>query len=113
MLVLIVLILGFGAFIVLVLIPNFANETQFLFSKLPDYIKFLRQLATKLHSRWNFLPDISTGLDQLRNYLLGILISVPLLFSQTFGRITEVIGTIILSLYMAYDPNSVIKASYG
>ena len=38
-----------------------------------------------------------------------MLTSFPLVLSNTFGGAIEVIGTVVLALYMAYDPNSVIR----
>ncbi|MBV8884432.1 MAG: AI-2E family transporter [Chroococcidiopsidaceae cyanobacterium CP_BM_RX_35] len=109
-LVLILLIIGFGAFIALVLIPGFISETQTLIAKLPDYANSLQNLAARLHNRWSFIPSISSiNLNRLRGYLEGILTSVPLLARNSFSGAIETIGTIILALYMAYDPNSVIR----
>lgn len=109
-LVLILLIIGFGAFIALVLIPSFISETQLLIAKLPDYANSLENLAARLHNQWSFIPSISSvNLNRLRGYITGILTSVPLLAKNSFGGVIETIGTVILALYMAYDPNSVVR----
>jgi len=108
-LILIGLILGFGALIALVVIPSFITETQILISRLPTYLNRLRNLAASVRSRWSFVPDISQGLVQLRSFLVGLIDLFPLLLRNTFGGTIEAIGTVILSLYMAYDPNSVIR----
>ena len=103
------LILGFVAFVGLVLLPNFIVETQILLQQLPDYVDSFRNFAASLHSRWRFIPDVTLGLEQLRGYLGRMLTSFPLVLSNTFGGAIEVIGTVVLALYMAYDPNSVIR----
>ncbi len=108
-LILIGLIVGFGAFVVLFVIPNFITETQILISQLPEYLNRLRSFASNLRSKWTFVPDISQGLVQLRSFLVGLLDLFPQLLRNTFGGTIEAIGTLILSLYMAYDPNSVIR----
>jgi predicted PurR-regulated permease PerM len=99
----------FGALIALVVIPSFITETQILISRLPTYLNRLRNLAASVRSRWSFVPDISQGLVQLRSFLVGLIDLFPLLLRNTFGGTIEAIGTVILSLYMAYDPNSVIR----
>jgi len=108
-LILIGLIVGFGAFVVLVVVPSFITETQILIQQLPTYLNRLRNLAASLRSRWSFVPDISQGLVQLRSFLRGLIDLFPQLLRNTFGGTIEAIGTVILALYMAYDPNSVIR----
>ncbi len=108
-LILIGLIVGFVAFVVLFVIPNFVTETQILISQLPDYLNRLRSFATSLHAKYAFVPDISQALVQLRGFLVRIFDIFPLLLSNTFGGTVELVGTVILALYMAYDPNSVIR----
>lgn len=108
-LILIGLIVGFGAFVVLVVVPSFITETQILIQQLPTYLNRLRNLAASLRSRWSFVPDISQGLVQLRSFLGGLIDLFPQLLRNTFGGTIEAIGTVILALYMAYDPNSVIR----
>jgi predicted PurR-regulated permease PerM len=108
-LILIGLVVGFGAFVVLFVLPNFITETQILISQLPHYLNSLRNFASSLRSKWSFVPDISQALVQLRSFLVGLLDLFPLLLRNTFGGTIEAIGTLILALYMAYDPNSVIR----
>ncbi len=103
------LVLGFGSFVVLFVVPNFITETQILISQLPEYLNHLRNFATSLRTRFTFIPDISLALVQLRSFLLRILDIFPELLKNAFGGTIELIGTIILALYMAYDPNSVIR----
>ncbi len=108
-LILIGLILGFGAFVVLFVIPNFITETQILISQLPEYLNRIKSFTASLRTKFTFIPDISQALVQLRSFLLKLLDIFPLLLRETFGGTIETIGTLILALYMAYDPNSVIR----
>jgi len=108
-LILIGLIVGFVAFVVLFVIPNFITETQILIAQLPDYLNSLKGFATSLHARYAFVPDVSQALVQLRGFLVGLFDSFPLLLKNTFGGTVELVGTVILALYMAYDPTSVIR----
>ncbi|MBV8883439.1 MAG: AI-2E family transporter [Chroococcidiopsidaceae cyanobacterium CP_BM_RX_35] len=108
-LILIGLVVGFGAFIVLFVIPNFVTETQLLASQLPNYVNRLRNFDSSLRSKYSFVPDVSQALVQLKSFLVSIFDIFPLLLRNTFGGTIETIGTLILALYMAYDPNSVIR----
>jgi S1-C subfamily serine protease/predicted PurR-regulated permease PerM len=106
---LLALIVGFGAFIGLVLIPNFIVETQILLTQLPNYVSSFKDFASSIHNQWNFIPDFSEAVAQLKNYLGQALVSFPLVLTNTFGETIQAIGTIILAIYMAHNPNSVIR----
>jgi predicted PurR-regulated permease PerM len=103
------LILGFAAFLAVVVVPSLLEETQKLLVSLPDYLNRLIALSQRLHQSMSFIPDLSQGLTQLRNIADQILVTFPLLLSQTFGTVIEVGATLILALYMAYDPNTLIN----
>jgi predicted PurR-regulated permease PerM len=107
--ILIGLVVGLGAFIGLDLIPNIIVETQVLLRQLPNYVNFLRNFVTSIHNRWSFFPDVTLGLDQLRNNLAQVLASFPLVLTNTFNQTVQAIGTVILSIYMATNPNSVFE----
>ncbi|WP_208345898.1 AI-2E family transporter [Aetokthonos hydrillicola] len=103
------LVVGFGAFIGLVLIPNFIVETQVLLQQLPNYVDYLRNFVASLHNKWSFVSNFTLGLDQLRNYLGRIITSFPLVLSNTFNQTVQAIGTVILAIYMATNPSSVLE----
>lgn len=103
------LVLGFGSFVLLFVVPNFITETQLLISQLPEYLNRLQNFASSLRTRFTFIPDLSVALEQLRSFLLQILGIFPELLKNAFGGTIELVGTIILALYMTYDPNSVIR----
>ncbi|HEY9642878.1 MAG TPA: AI-2E family transporter, partial [Coleofasciculaceae cyanobacterium] len=102
------LIGGFGVFLVAVILPSLFDETQQLVVALPDYLNSLIELSVRLHNSFSFVPDLSQGLAQFRNFTDQLLGVFPLLLRQTFGATIELFATLILALYMAYDPSTLI-----
>lgn len=102
------LIIGFVVFLAAVVFPSLVDETQKLLMALPSYLNALITLSQRLHQSLGFVPDLSQGLTRLRNFADQILNSFPLLLSQTVGIAIELGATLILALYMAYDPKSLI-----
>jgi predicted PurR-regulated permease PerM len=100
---------GFGAFLGLVVVPNLLHEAEILLSTLPRYLNTLIELSHRVHRNFAFVPDLSQGLQQLRGLVDQILNLLPLLLKNTLDVSLEAIATLILSLYMAYDPQSVIN----
>ncbi|GEM_PF-4712035 len=78
------LLVGFGTFIGLVLLPNFITETWILLVQLPNYLNSLRNFVASIHNQWSFLPDFSLALDQLRSYIGRLLTSFPMFISSTY-----------------------------
>jgi predicted PurR-regulated permease PerM len=107
--ILIGLLVGFGTFVGLVLLPNFITETRILLVQLPNYLNSLRNFVASIHNQWNFLPDFSLALDQLRSYIGRLLASFPTFLSSTLGQTTQVIGTLILAIYMTLNSRSTIE----
>ncbi|MGA7932022.1 MAG: AI-2E family transporter [Kovacikia sp.] len=103
------LITGFGVFLAAFVLPSIVDETQQLLVTLPSYLNSLIGLSVKLHRNIGFIPDLSKGLTQFRNFTDQILGSFPLLLGQTFGTTIELIAVLILAFYMAYDPKSLIS----
>ncbi|SRR5579883_750733 len=108
-LILVSLIVGFGVFLVAVIFPSLLDETQQLLVAIPSYLNALTALSLRLHNSFSFLPDLSQGLTQFRNFANQLLGSFPLLLRQTFGATIELVATLILALYMAYDPSTLIE----
>lgn len=106
------LIGGFCIFLVAVVLPSLLEETQQLLVALPAYLNSLINLSIKLHNSFGFVPDLSQGLAQFRNLADRFLLSFPLLISQTFGATIELVATLILALYMAYDPSTLIAGIF-
>ncbi|MBE9009929.1 AI-2E family transporter [Pseudanabaenaceae cyanobacterium LEGE 13415] len=105
------LIVGFSIFLVAVILPNLLNETQQLLATLPTYLNALINLSIELHRDYRFIPDLSQGLSQFRSTAYQILLSFPLLITQAFASAIEIVAMLILALYMAYDPNTLIAGS--
>ena len=102
-------ILGsFVLFLATFVLPNLVQETQQLLTAFPTYLNALIGLSMRLHERFKFVPDLSQGLAQFRNFADQILAMFPLLLKQTLGATVESFATIILALYMAYDPSTLI-----
>lgn len=107
-LLLVSLIIGFAIFLSTVVLPDLLSETQQLILLLPNYLNSLIELSVQLHQRMGFIPDLSQGLAQFRDFTNQLVNLFPLLLSQAFGITIELIATFILALYMAYDPRSLI-----
>ncbi|MBP5973016.1 AI-2E family transporter [Brasilonema sp. CT11] len=102
-------VIAFGVFIALVVVPSLFEEAQTLSDALPNYVNSLKPLSARLHTQFSFIPDLSGGLDQLKGVLNQVLSFFPLLLRNTVEVSIETLATIILALYMAYNPNSLIQ----
>ncbi len=103
------LIGGFVLFIGLVVIPSFVQEAQHLSLALPKYLNSLIHLSRLLHNSLSYVPDLSQGLEQLKGIVGRIVSYFPLLLRSTFDLSLQVIATLILALYMAYDPDALLR----
>ena len=102
------LIGGFVLFFGLVMIPSFVGEAQNLSSALPKYLNSLINLSRQLHNSASFVPDLSQGLEQLTDILRRLVNSLPSFLRSTFNLSLQAIATLILALYMAYDPDALV-----
>ena len=102
------IVAGFVAFIGLVLLPNLFQESEILLQEMPKYLNSLKELSRQLHDRASFVPDFSQGVQQLKGILDQILRTFPLLIRSTFELSLESIATLILAIYMAIKPESLI-----
>ncbi|MBD2496282.1 AI-2E family transporter [Nostoc sp. FACHB-280] len=107
--VLIGLIIGFGVLLTTVVIPNAISEVQNLLTTLPAYLNTLTGDVEQLRHKFPFIPDISQSLIQLRNFINQLLGGVPIFLGQAFNFTLELVATVILALYMAYDPKSLVN----
>jgi len=102
-------LIGFGIFIAFVVFPDLFDEAQTLSLALPGYLTRLINLSRRLHAQASFVPDLSQGLEQLRGLLDRAFSFVPLLLRNTVDATIETVATIILALYMAYNPDALIQ----
>ena len=103
------LLTGFGIFLTAVVIPNIVAEVQLLVLELPDYLNKLSDRVDRLHEDFGFIPRLSQGVTQLRNLTNQLLQSVPLWLNQIFDLTIQTFATLILALYIAYDPETIIR----
>ncbi|SRR5579883_270979 len=107
--ILIGLITGFGILLVSVVIPSVIAETQDLLTTLPHYLNTLSTRIEQLHSQNSLIPDLTQEVTQLKNTAHQVLSQVPLVLREALSIPLEFVATLILSLYMAYDPNALIN----
>jgi predicted PurR-regulated permease PerM len=114
-LILIGLLVGFTILLTTVIFPSIIVESQKLLIALPDYLNSLILLSGRMHQNVGFIPDLSQGLTQLRNFadqLLSQILSLfPRFLSQAFGTTLEIVATLILALYMSYDPHTLVNGT--
>ena len=84
---------------------NLLQEAQALLSALPGYINSLIELSKEIR----FIPDLSESLGQLRSFISRIVGVLPSLLQQSVEAILKAVAVLILALYIAYDPNFLIK----
>ncbi|MEH2055169.1 MAG: AI-2E family transporter [Nostoc sp.] len=108
-LLLIGLIIGFVVVLATVVLPNVTFESQKLIKTLPTYLNTLTGDVERLRQKFTFIPDISLALIQLRNLTEQLLRGVPVFLGEALSLTVELVATLILALYMAYDPNSLVK----
>lgn len=98
-------ILSLSILLPIVILPDLFTEFQKLAAKLPEYLDNLIQQSQNLHARFNFIPDISQEIAKFNDFLYGLLKEFPQLLEQFFGITIEAFATVILALYITYDPN--------
>ena len=103
------LILGFFVVLATVVVPSVTFESQKLLTTLPTYLNTLTGDVEQLRRKFPFIPDISQALIQLRNLTNQLLGGVPVFLGQALNLTLELVATLILALYMSYDPNSLIN----
>ncbi|MEH2247788.1 AI-2E family transporter [Nostoc sp.] len=108
-LLLIGLIVGFVVVLATVVLPSVTFESQKLIKTLPTYLNTLTGEVEHLRQKFSFIPDISQALIQLRNLSEQLLSGVPVFLGEALSLTVELVATLILALYMAYDPNSLVK----
>ncbi len=107
--ILIGLIVGFLVLMISVVVPSIITETQDLLVTLPTYMNTLSIRVEELHRSNSLIPDFSQGIKQLKIVANELLKEVPLVLRETLGIPLEFVATLILALYMANDPNSLIN----
>jgi predicted PurR-regulated permease PerM len=109
MLVVVGLVVGAVVLLVAIVVPGLLDEIQTLLTSIPNYLSSLITLSVNLHQSFRFVPDLSQGLTEFRNFSAQILNSFPLLLQQAFNVTIETVAMLILALYIAYDPDALIN----
>lgn len=102
-------ITGFLVFLGSVVVPGVIEQAQILLLAIPTYLNNLITLSANIHHNIAFFPDLSQGLTMVRNFTAQVLNSFPLLLQQAFNVTIEAVAMLILALYIAYDPHSLIE----
>lgn len=103
------MIVGIGLFFALVMIPSLIEEAQNLARTLPNLLNFLIKDSRQIHKTFSFVPDLSQGLEQLKGPIEQIFRLFPGLLRSTFSLSLQALATVILALYMAYDPDALTR----
>ncbi len=102
-------VVAFFLFLGFVVAPSIYEEALTLSTSLPDYLNKLINLSRRLHNQASFIPDLSQGLEQLKGLLNRVVSFFPLILRSTLDVSIDTVATLILALYMAYNPNSLIQ----
>ncbi len=100
-----------GAVFWLVMLPSFLRQAQTLVLAAPAYLDSLSELSARLHDRARFVPDLSTDVGRLRDLLSPMLDSLPLLLTNLTYVTLQAIATVVMALYMAYDPGPLVSGA--
>ncbi|MFB2920950.1 MULTISPECIES: AI-2E family transporter [Aerosakkonema] len=103
------IVVSLGLFLALIVIPNLFTEAQVLSLALPNYLNSLIKLSQRIHQNVSLVPDLSQGLAQLRNIIDRLVGLASLLLTNTLDLSINTIATLILAIYMTYDPDNLIK----
>ena len=102
-------VVAFFLFLGFVVGPSLYQEAEILSTSLPDYLNSLINLSRRLHSQASFVPDLSQGLEQLKGLLNRVVSFFPMILSSTLDLSINMVATLIIALYMAYNPNSLVQ----
>ena len=98
-------IMAFGAFLWLVVVPRVVREAQILISRAPEYLNSLERLA----SRVTFVPDLSQIVDRLQDLLSQLTGSLPSLITSLASLAGAVVAILFLAIYLAARPGPLIS----
>jgi predicted PurR-regulated permease PerM len=102
-------VIGFGLFLTLVLLPGLFQQVQILSLTLPTRLNSVVELSQTVHRSFGFIPDLSQGLEQLATVVDRGLSFFPAVLRGTVDFSIETVATLILAIYMAHDPNSLVR----
>lgn len=103
--------IGFGLVFALVVVPNLIAEAQVLSLELPNYLNSVIAVSQRLHQSIGVIPSLSQGVDQVKTVVDQFVSVIPQILTRTFDLSVQTIATLILAIYMATDPVSLINGS--
>ncbi|BAZ45624.1 hypothetical protein NIES4102_26500 [Chondrocystis sp. NIES-4102] len=92
----------------IVIIPELLQEFQKLSLKLPEYLSNLTQQSQNLHLKYHFIPNISQPIAKFNHYLDNLVKYLPQLLEGVLGITLEAFATVILALYISFDPQFLV-----
>jgi predicted PurR-regulated permease PerM len=103
--------ISFGFVFALVIVPNLLEEARVLSSALPKYLNSAISISQRLHQSTGVIPDLSQGLAQIKAVVEQVVSVIPQFLTRTLDLSVQAIATLILAIYMATDPNSLVTGS--
>lgn len=105
---------GLGAFLFLVVWPRLFEQADALASSVPGYLEELSSLSAQLpFGLARLVPNLFQGTgglgERLTNLISSQLSSLPQLLSSLSDVTVRTIIVVVVALYMAYDPGSIIS----
>ena len=100
-----------GTLLWLVILPGFLRQAQTFASAVPGYLDELSALSTQLPGGLaDYVPDLSEKMaERLRDNISPVLSSLPQFVTSLTEVTLRAIVVLVLALYMAYDPDSLIS----
>ena len=108
---LICIFIGFGLVLALAVVPSLIAEARVLSLELPSYLNSVIALSQRLHQNIGVIPDLSQGVAQVKMMVDQLVSVIPQILTRTFDLSIQMIATLILAIYMAADPNSLLNGS--
>lgn len=102
---------AFGSFVWLVVAPNVLREASVLTASAPEYVDSLSEPFRHLSANVGVLPNLSHVADRLRGHLERLIDSIPGLLMGLGQAGGSVAATLILGVFMALDPESLISGT--
>lgn len=98
-----------AAFLWFVVLAHVIQQAQMLAAAAPKYLRSLSDLSAQVHSSVGFVPNLSPSVGRLENIFSSLFNSLPLLVGKLTHVTLGAIATVVMALYMTYDPGSLIS----
>lgn len=105
--VMILALAGFGAFVGVVIFPRIVREVRLLYTQFPQYIDRLDSLSQNLR----FIPNFPSLTDRLTSAAYQGLSSLPTLVTNATAFAAAVVVVVFLALYMSISPGPLVSGA--